>query len=205
MLHLETATLTIRTATARAALAGIKSYIENGDASGRFCGVFSAEIGALNRIILVRAFDEGDGVLAERARIIESGDFFGASNELIDCTFDTWMPFPFVTPQLGGEFGSVYEFRIYNMRPAGVRPVLAAWEAAVPARMKMSPIVIAAYALDGTTPRMLNVCPYRDANARMSIRNDAAAAGIWPPKGGPDWLTVMDATLCLPASFSPMR
>src|SRR5690242_14068263 len=99
MLRLETATLAIRTATARTALVGIERYIESGVARGRFCGVFSAEIGALNRIIVLRSFDEGDDVLAERARIIESGDFFGASNELIDCTFDTWTPFPFVAPQ----------------------------------------------------------------------------------------------------------
>jgi hypothetical protein len=50
MLRLELATLSIRTATAAAAL-----------------------------------FDE-------RARVIESGDFFGASEQLFDCTFETWAP-----------------------------------------------------------------------------------------------------------------
>ena len=70
-----------------------------------------------------------------------------------------------------------------------MRPTLAAWEAAVPARTRLSPIVVAAYALDGATPRMLHVCPYADLNERTRVRGEAVSSGIWPPKGGPDWLT----------------
>lgn len=205
MKYLEVATLSIRTATAAAALQGIERHAGAQGGRGTLCAVWTAEIGGLNRILIVRAFDEHDDLLAERARIVESGEFFGASGALVDCTFETWAPFPFVPPRLFGEFGSVYEFRVYGVKPAGLRPTLAAWEAAVPARARLSPIVMAAYALDGATPRILHVCPYADLNERSRIRGEAVAAGVWPPKGGPDWLTVMQSTICIPARFSPLR
>lgn len=205
MTRLEVATLSIRTATAAAALQGIERHAAQAGSKGTLCAVWTAEIGTLNRILIVRAFDEHDDLLAERARIVESGDFFGASGELVDCTFETWAPFPFVTPRLAGEFGGVYEFRVYGVKPAGIRPTLAAWEAAVPPRTRLSPIVMAAYALDGATPRIMHACPYADLNERSRIRAEAVAAGIWPPKGGPDWLTVMQSTICIPARFSPLR
>ena len=205
MQRLELATLSIRTATPAAALQGIERYAGQHKGPGAFAGVWTAEIGTLNRILVLRSFDAQDELFAERARIVESGDFFGASDQLVDCTFETWAPYPFVKPQLAGAFGAFYEVRIYGIRPAGMRPTLAAWEAAVPARTKLSPIVVAAYALDGATPRMLHVCPYADLNERTRVRGEAVSSGIWPPKGGPDWLTVMQATICVPAKFSPMR
>ena len=205
MLRLELATLSIRTATAAAALQGIERYMAQYTGAGTLAGVWTAEIGGLNRILMLRSFDGTDDLLDERARVIESGDFFGASGELVDCTFETWAPYPFVKPQLSGALGAFYEVRVYGIKPAGMRPTLAAWEAAVPARVKLSPIVVAAYALDGATQRMLHGCPYADLGERTRIRAEAVSAGVWPPKGGPDWLTVMQSTIAVPAKFSPLR
>lgn len=205
MLRLELATLSIRTATAAAALQGIERYMAQYTGAGTLAGVWAAEIGRLNRILMLRSFDGTDDLLDERARVIESGDFFGASGELVDCTFETWAPYPFVKPQLSGTLGAFYEIRVYGIKPAGMRPTLAAWEAAIPARVKLSPIVVAAYALDGATPRMLHVCPYADLGERTRIRAEAVSSGVWPPKGGPDWLTVMQSTIAVPAKFSPLR
>jgi len=52
---------------------------------------------------------------------------------------------------------------------------------------------------------MHHVTPYADLNERTRIRGEAVASGIWPPKGGADWLTVMGSTICVPARFSPLR
>ena len=205
MLRLELATLSIRTATAAAALQGIEQYLAQYTGAATLAGVWTAEIGGLNRILMLRSFDGTDDLFDERARVIESGDFFGASGELVDCTFETWVPYPFVKPQLSGALGAFYEVRVYGIKPGGMRPTLAAWEAAIPARVKLSPIVVAAYALDGATPRMLHVCPYADLGERTRIRAEAVSSGIWPPKGGPDWLTVMQSTIGVPAKFSPLR
>ena len=205
MLRLELATLSIRTGTAAAALHGIERYMIQYTGAGTLAGVWTAEIGELNQILLLRSFAIADALFDERAGVIESGEFFGASEQLSGCTFETWSPYPFVTPQLSGVFGAFYEVRIYGIKPAGMRPTLAAWQAAVPARVELSPIVVAAYALDGATPRMLHVCPYADLAERTRIRGEAVARGGWPPTSGPDWQTVMRSTICVPAKFSPLR
>jgi len=65
--------------------------------------------------------------------------------------------------------------------------------------------VIAMHALDGA-PRFTHIWPYPSLNDRAAIRADSVARGVWPPKGGPDWLTPdMRSTICLPTAVSPMR
>lgn len=40
----------------------------------------------------------------------------------------------------------------------------------------------------------------------MPFRADAVAQGIWPPKGGPAWLTTeMTSTIALPLAVSPLK
>lgn|SRR5690349_10644687 len=85
---LELATLSIRTGTAAAAVQGIERYTNQYKSSGKLAGVWTAEIGGLNRILVLRSFDACDELFSERARTIESGDYFGASDELVDCTFE---------------------------------------------------------------------------------------------------------------------
>ena len=72
-------------------------------------------------------------------------------------------------------------------------------------RGKLSPLAIVMYALDGA-PRFTHIWPFRDVNERSAIRAEAAKIGIWPPKGGPEWLTGdMRSTIALPTAISPLR
>jgi hypothetical protein len=60
-------------------------------------------------------------------------------------------------------------------------------------------------ALDGP-PRFTNIWAYPSLDARSRIRADAVAQGIWPPKGGPAWLTTdMVSTIALPTAVSPLK
>jgi hypothetical protein len=205
MTRYEFATLSIHTGTAAKALAGIERYLTANADGGKLFAVWTAEIGTLNQIQIVRGFSSSDAVHAERERMLRSGDLFGATEFLTGLALDTYAPFPFFAPLPTGAFGGVYEVRVYHIKPAGLQPVLTAWEAAVPARQKFSPILLAGYALDGATPRMVHICPYDSVDQRTRIRGEAVAAGIWPPKGGPDWLTDMQSTIYLPAAFSPLH
>jgi hypothetical protein len=204
MTRYEFATLSIHTGTGAKALAGIQRYLDAHAHRARLFAVWSAEIGVLNRIQIVRGFESSDAVAAERERMLVEGDLFGATEFLTGMTLDTFAPFPFVAPLAAGAYGAVYEVRNYDIKPAGLQHVLTAWEAALPARQKLSSIIFAGYALDGAAPRMVHVCPYRGVDERTRIRGEAVAAGIWPPKGGPDWLTNMQSTIFLPAKFSPL-
>ena len=73
----------------------------------------------------------------------------------------------------------------------------------IPARVKLSPLVIAMYALDGP-PRFTHIWPFVSLDARAAIRADSVKQGIWPPKGGPAWLTgEMQSTIALPTAIPP--
>jgi hypothetical protein len=205
MRRYEFATLSIQTGTAAKALAGIERFLDANANRVKLFAVWTAEIGTLNQIQVVRGFESSDALHAERERMLQGGDLFGATEFLAELTLDTYAPFPFFAPLPTGAFGSIYEVRVYNIKPAGLRPVLTAWEAAIPARVKLSPILLAGYSLDGVAPRMVHICPYTDVTERSRIRAEAVAAGIWPPKGGPDWLTTMQSTIFIPAKFSPLH
>ena len=72
-------------------------------------------------------------------------------------------------------------------------------------REKLSPCVVAMVALDGPL-RFTNIWAYPTLEARSKVRADAVAQGIWPPKGGPAWLTTaMTSTIALSTSISPLK
>jgi NIPSNAP protein len=206
MTRYEFASLTVQMGTAGKALAGMEQYFKANAGKGKLFAVWSAEIGmALNQFLIVRGFDSSDAMHDERQRMLESGDLFGVSDCVANLSFEAFQPFPFFPPLQAGSFGTIYEVRYYGIKPTGIRPVLSAWEAALPERLKLSKILLAGYALDGVTPRMVHICPYNGVDERTRIRGDAVAAGIWPPKGGPDWLTTMQVWIYNPTKFSPLR
>jgi NIPSNAP len=205
MTRYEFATLSIQTGTAAKVVAGVERYLEANANRAKLFAVWTAEIGTLNQVQVVRGFEGSDALHAERERMLKSGDLFGVTEFLTGLSLDTYSAFPFFAPLPTGAFGSFYEVRVYNIKPAGLAPVLTAWEAAIPPRLKLSPILLAAYALDGATPRMVHIRPYASIDERNRIRAEAVASGIWPPKGGPEWLTNMQSTIFVPARFSPLH
>ena len=205
MTRYEFATLSIQTGTAVKVLAGVERYLDANAERGKLFAVWTAEIGTLNQIQIVHGFNSSDTLHAERERMLVNGDLFGATEFLTGLALDSYAPFPFFAPLPTGAFGSIYEVRVYGIKPAGLRHVLTAWEAAIGPRLKLSPILLAGYALDGAAPRMVHLCPYASVDERTRIRGDAVATGVWPPKGGPDWLTTMQSTVFIPAKFSPLH
>jgi hypothetical protein len=205
MQRYDVATLSIRTATAAKALVGIDTFLAGPGSNGKLLAVWTAEIGTLNQIQVIRGYDDHGALAADRDRMLVDGDLFGANDFLTGLTLESFAPFPFIAPMPTGAFGPVYEVRVYGIKPGGIAPVIAAWREALPPRVKLSPILFAGYALDGATPRMLHICPYPSVNDRTRVRGEAVAAGIWPPKGGPDWLTTMQSTIFMPAKFSPLQ
>jgi NIPSNAP protein len=200
----EMATLSIKLGTAAKAIAGIGDYVKAPGAKGSLLGCWSTEIGDLNQLLVLRGFDDHAQLLGERERILRTTDPFGAGDAITSLNFDSYAPFPFLPPVKPGKYGAVYEIRTYKLKHGGVPHTIAAWEAAVPARCELSPLSIAMYALDGP-PRFTHIWPYASLDARAAVRADSVAKGIWPPKGGPDWLTgEMRSTIGLPTAISPL-
>ena len=201
----ELATLTIAIGAAKAVSAGIEEYVQASDARGTLLGCWISEIGVLNEVTVLRGFTDDTDWLAERQRMLASANPFNCASLITRLSLDAYAPFPFCAPVVPGSHGQVYEIRTYRLKHGGLIPTIAAWQTAVPARTALSPLVIAMHALDGE-PRFTHIWPYPSIEARAAIRTEAVAQGIWPPKGGPDWLTGdMRSTLAVPLPISPLH
>lgn len=204
MKYYELATLFLPMGTAPKAIEGVPAFANEG--AGRFLGMWMVDTGRLNRMFVLRGFDDLAQMMAERKRTHESTSPFGCGDVLGDLSLDSFEAFPFIAPVQPGEYGGVYEFRTYPFKLAGGFPeTVVKWEQALPEREKFSKCLLAARALDGR-PRFLNIWPYADIAARSKARADSVAAGIWPPAGGPAWLkSEMESEIGIPAAGSPLR
>lgn len=200
----EITTLTIAFGAAPKILAGIDARTQAAGADGVLVGCWVSEIGDLNQIILLRSYPDFPSLQAERLALQSDVDPFEGGEGLRNLQFETYHAFPWMAPPTPGKFGSVYEIRTYRLKKGGVPPTVAAWRAAMPERGKFSPLTIALIALDGE-PRFTHIWPYESLDHRAKARAGSVAAGAWPPKGGPDWLTGdMRSTIALPAAISPL-
>lgn len=185
------------------AAAGIQSFLAAGQ--GTLLGAWAADIGSLNEVYLLRGFNSLDELVAERQRVLMSDNPYDCLEFLVNYSSDTYLPFDFVPPVQTGNYGAVYEIRTYHTKLNGLAPTIEKWRAAIPARTEQSTMTIAMYALDGA-PRFTQIWPYASANQRAEVRAKTVADGIWPPKGGPDWLSPnMTSTLAVPLAFSPLK
>ena len=200
----ELATLQLRIGSTPKATEGVKAYLAGPESKGTLLGCWVTDIGQLNRMVILRGFEQLNEMAAQRERMLHGTDPFGAGDALVGLEIDSYTPFPFIPPVKPGRYGGVYEIRTYVVKPNGLDGLRAAWEEALPDRLKISPLTVAMHTLDGPT-RFTHIWPYADTNARAATRAQAMATGKWPPKGGPNWLTGdMTSTIALPTDFSPL-
>ncbi|UFN47679.1 NIPSNAP family protein [Roseomonas sp. OT10] len=205
MQRYEIATLTTTLGAASRAAPAIEAFAGEAGAKGRLLGLWTTELGPLNQILVLRGFETEADLAAERRRTLLAANPFGSAEWLTGLALDSYVPFPELPPVAPGAYGAVYEFRTYILKHGGLGPTLEAWKAAVPPRAVLSPLTIAMYATDGA-PRFTHIWPYPSLNDRLAVRGESVRQGIWPPKGGPPWLTSdMRATVGLPTANSPLR
>jgi hypothetical protein len=182
---------------------GIEAWVASGE--GRLCGAWGTDIGSLNRIFLLRAFDSLDDLYGERERALRSDNPFGCVEQLVSLNMESYRALEFLAPVEAGTFGPIYEFRTYHTRINGITPTAEKWADAVPGREAYSKLTVAMYGLDGR-PRLTQIWPYASLAARTEARGKSVTDGKWPPKGGPDWLTPeMTSQIALPLPFSPLK
>lgn len=185
------------------ASAGIEAWVAAGQ--GRLCGAWGTDIGTLNRVFVLRAFDSLAAMMEERERALRSDNPFGCTEHLMRLNMESYRALDFLPPVEPGSFGPIYEFRTYRTRINGIMPTMAKWAEAVPPREAYSKLTLAMYGLDGE-PRLTQIWPYASLAARSEARGRSVTDGKWPPKGGPDWLTPdMTSQIALPLAFSPLK
>jgi hypothetical protein len=164
------------------------------------------EIGPLNEIVHIWAYHD----VAERARIRgeagkdpnwppKIGEFVRAMRAEIVT------PFAFIPAVAPGRVGPFFELRYYTLKAGKLPEVAKAWEAAIPARLKMSPVVLAGGIDTGTANGFVHIWAYQSLDQRMQIREEAGKKGVWPPPGSADRLFTQETKILMPAAFSPLQ
>jgi len=197
--------IAVRPGTHPAALARLKDTLPGAHSAGQLLACWYSEIGALNRILLLRRYDDDSACLADRRAVLQSGNPFGIGEFLAGMSMDTYVPLPIRERIEPGEFGPIYEVRTYEAKPDGLGPTIVLWTTGVQARAKISPLIAAMYSVTGTVTRFLHVWPYRSLDERQRLRAQAVTEGVWPPPGGPGHFVQMQTDIYLPAPFSPLR
>ena len=208
-MYYEIATMTLPFGTAAQAAQQVDAFARAPGAGGELLACWSSDIGVLNQMIVLRGFADRAALDAERRRTLASASPFGCGELYQRLELASYVGFDWIRPvrptNESAIAGPVYEIRTYGIKPGGVTKTSELWAEYLPAREKLSPCVVAMLALDGP-PRFTNIWAYPSLDARSRIRADAVAQGIWPPKGGPAWLTTdMVSTIALPTAGSPLK
>lgn len=175
-----------------------RDWVAAPDASGTLLGCWRSELGTLGRLLILRSFETSDALHRERRRALLSANPFNAGRLITGLEMDSYQRFPFLPPPRPVAPGDVYEFRTYKLKPGGLPPTLAGWEAAIaPASEYTAHLVINMYALDGP-PRITHIWRFESLAQRAELRSNAFSKGVWPPKGGPDNVIEAVAVIALP-------
>jgi NIPSNAP len=203
-MHYEVTIITVRPGTERNALARLKETLPS-SVGDELLACWYSDIGALNRILLIRAAPDIMRVYADREKMVRTENPFGIGEFIAGMSMDTYVSFPFMQPMKAGSYGPVFEVRTYVIKPDGVAATIELWRNWVPGRANLSPLLAAMHSITGTVTRFIHIWPYAGLDERARLRAKAVADKVWPPPGGPDHLVVMQSDIYLPADFSPMR
>lgn len=201
--------LTLPFGTAGAAAEALQQHVQQVPDRGEWLGCWVSDIGILNQMWMLRGFNSLDALRRARWESQRSANPLGVGEIAQAVEQHSYQGFDWMAPVRpsaeSGLRGPVYEIRTYGIKPGGVQPTIDLWQQAVPARAKISPCLVAMVALDGP-PRFTNIWAYPSLDARSQARAAAVTQGIWPPKGGPAWLTTaMQSTIALPTANSALQ
>ncbi|VTU28089.1 hypothetical protein H4CHR_02131 [Variovorax sp. PBS-H4] len=169
-------------------------------------GCWVAEVGLLNEIAVLRSFRSAEAMEAEPLGGAELRFPADAATKVVAVQQDAYASFPGIEPVVKGELGRFYEIRTYHLNedPESLPASIASWQAAVPDRISLSPLVIVMHAL-AEPKRIVHIWPYTSLDQRQAVRADALAKGWWPPRGSLQWMKRAQTAIYVPAPFSPLQ
>jgi hypothetical protein len=197
--------ITVRPNMHMQALPFVERSLKDKPRKGELLACLYAEIGEINRILLLHHYASEVDLASDRAALVADSNPFGMLDLVVGLSADTFVLFPFLGAIRPGQYGPIIEVRTYLLKPNGLSPTIAAWEKSAPARQKLSPILAAMYSVTGQVTRFMHIWPYPSLEVRANTRKTAIETGVWPPPGGPDHLITMRTDIFLPAPFSPIR
>ena len=168
---------------------------------------FHTEIGPLNEVIHVWPYEDAGDREKTRARSVRNPEYewppkVGHLQERMRSEIFT--PAPFTPSFPSGAKGPVFEWREYMTVPGAIPEIYENWEKALPKRLEMSELVMAMHTDSGDLNKFVHVWAYESLEHRARVRGEAAAKGIWPPKGRRETLQSQSNKIVLAAPFSPL-
>ncbi len=175
---------------------------------------FHTEIGPLNQIIQIwpyKDFSHRQACLAAAARL--DGWPPRLDEFIVKRRSDIFVPLPPSPALQPGQYGPYFEFRLYTYATEAELPnLIAAWEIALPERLKFGPLTALWRSEIGAENRLLHIWPYRSLDERAAVRKKLRDAGAWPPwhvakqRGLPGYaLLHQENKIVMPAAFSPLK
>ena len=132
-MHYDVTIITVRPGTEHKALARLEKTLPSlmGD---ELLACWRSDIGALNRILLIRAAPDIMRIHADREKMLGAENPFGIGEYVAGMSMDTYVSFPFMQPMKAGQYGPVFEVRSYVLKPHGVPATIELWRKWVPGR-----------------------------------------------------------------------
>jgi len=172
----------------------------------RLAAFWHSEVGPLNQIIHVWAYDSFDHRASVRAAAQKEEGWPPPIREFVVAQqSEVFLPAPFSPPLEPRQIGPLFEIRQYTLTPGSIPGLIQRWSEKIEGRQKFSPLVAGMYSEFGALNKWVHIWAYKDLNDRACVRTEAAATGQWPARNPPGVVVKQENALVMPASFSPIR
>ena len=197
--------LTIRPNQLGPVLSALPETVPAASPNGALIACLNCDIGGLNRIAVLTAYETIDALQADRAAVLSSADPYGVSSYLGAIETAAFKPLSFTTPIVPGQLGPFFEIRTYEIAPKGLAETEAAWARVVEQRNTISPLLMVMGSIDTLPTKMVHLWPYASLDDRTRARAEASKLGIWPPPGGSSHVLSLRSEIFVPLAFSPLK
>ena len=172
----------------------------------KLAAFWHSEVGPLNQIIHVWAYDSFEQRLAVRAAAMKEAGWPPPIREFVTAQQnEIFLPAPFSPKLEPRTVGPLFEIRQYTLTGGAIPGLIERWTPKIEGRTKFSPLVGAWYSEVGALNKWVHIWAYKDANERFSARAAAAATGQWPARNPPGVVIKQENAFVMPAAFSPIR
>ncbi len=172
----------------------------------KLAAFWHTEVGPLNQIIHVWAYDSFEQRLAARGAAMKEPGWPPPIREYVTAMHnEIFLPAPFSPPLEPRQVGPLFEIRQYTLTGGAIPELIERWSEKIEGRQKFSPLVGAWHSEIGALNKWGHIWAYKDANERFSARAAAAATGQWPARNPPGVVIKQENSFVLPSAFSPIR
>jgi hypothetical protein len=203
---IETRTYTLQPGTLAEVEKRFGEALPSREKHSKLAAFWHTEVGPLNQIIHVWAYDSFEHRTAVRAAATKEAGWPPAIREFVASQqSEIFHPAPFSPPLEPRAIGPLFEIRQYTLIPGAIPGLIERWSEKIEGRTKFSPLVAGMYSEFGALNKWVHIWAYKDASERSSVRAAASATGQWPARNPPGVVVKQENAFVLPASFSPTR